>query len=101
MSKFGKVVLIVCGLALVSRACNAADEEANAKSTQDVSTISDAKIVGMTMVTHTDQAEKMYNLPSWNWTQAEIYSYDNGWNKVCFYVEGREEPVEQNWYPAN
>ena len=99
MSKFGKVVLIVCGLALVSKACSAADEEANAKSATDASTIDNAKVVGVTMVAHTDQAETYYKLPSWNWTQAEIYSYDNGWNKVCFYVEGREEPVEQNWYP--
>lgn len=99
MSKFGKVVLIVCGLALVSRACDAADEEANAKSAKDASTINDASVIGMTVVAHTDQAEQHYKLPSWNWTQAEIYSYDNGWNKVCFYIEGREEPVEQNWYP--
>lgn len=101
MSKFGKVVLIVCGLALVSRACNEADEEANAKSAKDASTINDASVVGVTVITHTDQAEQNYKLPSWDWEHAEIYSYDNGWNKVMFYVEGRAEPVEQNWYPAN
>lgn len=99
MSKVGKVVLVVCGLALISKGCNTA-KEAEANSAKDASTISDAKVIGVTMITHTEQAEQHYNLPSWDWTQAEIYSYDNGWNKVCFYVSGRDEPVEQNWYPA-
>lgn len=99
MSKVGKVILVVCGLALISKGCNVT-KEAEANSAKDASTISDAKVIGVTMVTHTEQAEQHYNLPSWDWAQAEIYSYDNGWNKVCFYVSGRDEPVEQNWYPA-
>lgn len=99
MSKVGKVILVVCGLALISKGCDTA-KEAKADGVKDASTIKDASVIGVTMVTHTEQAEQYYNLPSWDWAQAEIYSYDNGWNKVCFYVSGRDEPVEQNWYPA-
>ena len=99
MSKVGKVILVVCGLALISKGCDTA-KEAEANSAKDASTISDAKVIGVTTVAHTEQAESYYNLPSWNWVSADIYTYDNGWNNVRFYVQGRDEPVESNWYPA-
>ena len=92
MNKVGKVILIVCGLALVSKACTKEDGR-----TSDPN--SEKKLIGVTTVAHTEQAETYYGLPSWDWTYAEISSYDNGWNNVRFYVSGREDPVESNWYP--
>lgn len=66
---------------------------------QNTNPSGEKSLLGVTTVTHTAQAESYYNLPSWDWTYAEISSYDNGWNNVKFYISGREEPVESNWYP--
>ena len=97
MRKITKVILIICGIALISKTKEKMEEE-KVKS-QDISTITQSQLIGVTTVTHTEQAETYYGLPSWNWSKADIYSYSNGWNNVKFYdISGRE--VENNWYPS-
>lgn len=99
MRKITKLILIVCGIALISRTMDQMKEDkAKESGPQDISTVTSSELIGVTTVTHTEQAEQYYGLPSWNWEKADIYSYSNGWNNVKFYVSGQE--VENNWYPS-
>jgi hypothetical protein len=98
MRKITKIVLIVCGIALISRTMDQMKEDK--EKSQDISSVTSSELIGVTTVAHTEQAETYYGLPSWQWSKADIYSYSNGWNNVKFYdSSGRE--VESNWYPSN
>lgn len=97
MRKITKIILIICGIALISKTKEKMEEEKVKQN--DISTVTSSELIGVTTVTHTEQAETYYGLPSWNWSKADIYSYSNGWNNVKFYdSSGRE--VENNWYPS-
>ena len=95
MRKITKVILIICGIALISKTKEKMEEEKVKQN--DITTVTSSQLIGVTTVAHTEQAESYYGLPSWNWEKADIYSYSNGWNNVRFYISGQE--VENNWYP--
>lgn len=97
MSKSGKIILGLIGVAVLCSACN---EENKGKAANTSMPSDDAKVAGVATVIHTKWAEQSYNLPSWEWTKADICTYDNGWQMVEFYVQGHDEPIERNWFPT-
>lgn len=99
MSKKGIIIGLLCAVAV----CSVMDKKTEGgKETKKGSSTpsSEATLIGVATVSHTKYAETNYNLPSWEWSKADIYTYDNGWNNVKFYVQDKDEPIESNWYPC-
>lgn len=100
MKRLTKIILIVCGICLISKTVDKMKEE-KMEVPSDISTVNEAKVIGMTTTAHTNESEQYYGLASWNWSYADIYTYSNGWCNVMYYVQGQEKPVSTCWIPAH